>query len=236
VVEGAAVVLHPSLGRPAADFDHLVSALTPAGRTTIAVDPRGAATSTGALDGVTLRDLAENLVRVIEHLRFEAADFIGHAFGNRVVRQLATAWPAAVRSVVLLGAGGRIEGDETARAALVRCFGPSEPRAEHQDAVATAFFAPGNDAASWAGGWFVAAATAQGAAARAANVDDWWLGGTAPMLVVQGLEDRIAPPANGHLLAEQRGRTTVLDLPGAGHALLPERPAEIAMAVLEFLK
>ena len=60
--------------------------------------------------------------------------------------------------------------------------------------------------------------------------------GTAPLLVIQGLDDEAAPPANGHALREQLGaRVRVVDLPRAGHFLLLEQPEAVARAVSEFL-
>jgi pimeloyl-ACP methyl ester carboxylesterase len=64
----------------------------------------------------------------------------------------------------------------------------------------------------------------------------WWSAGTAPLLVIQGLDDVVAPPENGHALREQSGeRVRVVDLPYAGHFLLLEQPEAVARAVSEFL-
>jgi pimeloyl-ACP methyl ester carboxylesterase len=55
-------------------------------------------------------------------------------------------------------------------------------------------------------------------------------------LVIQGLDDQAAVPANGHALREQSGeRVRVIDLPDAGHFMLLEQPDAVAGAVLEFL-
>ena len=57
-----------------------------------------------------------------------------------------------------------------------------------------------------------------------------------PLLVIQGLDDEVAPPGNGHALREQLGeRVRVVDLPHAGHFLLLEQPEAVARAVSEFL-
>jgi pimeloyl-ACP methyl ester carboxylesterase len=71
----------------------------------------------------------------------------------------------------------------------------------------------------------------------AASVDDWWSAGrTVPVLVIQGLQDQAAPPENGRILkAEAPDRVELVELDGAGHALLPEQPMEIARAVTGFL-
>jgi pimeloyl-ACP methyl ester carboxylesterase len=68
-------------------------------------------------------------------------------------------------------------------------------------------------------------------------MDAWWAGGNAKMLVIQGLQDAVAVPENGRLLkAEAGSRVELIEIDGAGHALLPERPDEVATHVLDFLK
>jgi pimeloyl-ACP methyl ester carboxylesterase len=138
--------------------------------------------------------------------------------------------------VTLLAAGGRHPGDDEAHRALLRCFG-GPPADEHRAAVETAFFAPGNDPTPFLDGWDADAALQQGRAVQATDPADWWDGGTAPVLVVQGLDDRIAPPANGRDLAVAHpDRVTLVEVERAGHALLPEQPAAVAAAVVGFLR
>ena len=68
-------------------------------------------------------------------------------------------------------------------------------------------------------------------------MSEWWTAGSAPVLLIQGLEDAIAPPENARLLQQEIGdRVKVVELADAGHALLPERPAAIADAILDFLR
>jgi pimeloyl-ACP methyl ester carboxylesterase len=74
------------------------------------------------------------------------------------------------------------------------------------------------------------------ATSRNVPLEDWWSGGTASLLVIQGLDDAPAPPGNGHALREQLGeRVRVVDLPHAGHFMVLEQPEAVAGAVLEFL-
>ena len=80
-------------------------------------------------------------------------------------------------------------------------------------------------------------AQAQLAAAQATPREHWWAAGAAPLLVIQGLEDNLAVPANGRALREEFGdRVQLIELEHAGHALLPERPEAIAEAVVAFLR
>ena len=228
--------MHPSLGRWARDFDELIPVLVSNGYRTIAIDPRGVGSNIGTLHNMTLRSLADDVIAVLDALKIDRAFFVGHAFGNRVMRQAAAAYPHRCRGIVLLGAGGRVHGDADARAALGNCFDLALEIGVRRAAIATAFFAPGNDPSVWDDGWFPAAKEAQQRALLAADADDWWNAGDVLMLVVQGLQDRAAPPENGRLLkAERSAPTELVELDGAGHALLPERPSEIAAAVLGFL-
>jgi pimeloyl-ACP methyl ester carboxylesterase len=233
---GPLVVLMPSLGRGAVDFDDLGARLGAAGYRAQAVNPRGVARTSALPVAESLHDYAADLSALIALSGSGPAHVIGHAFGNRVVRCLAADSPDLVRSVTLLACGGQVEPDEQARTALFRCFEPGLPDTEHMAAVRTAFFAPGNDPSVWRDGWWPAAARAESAAVRATDPATWRHAGRAPLLIVQGLQDRVAPPENGRLLKrELGGRVTLVKLDGAGHALLPEQPAAIAEAVLTFL-
>jgi pimeloyl-ACP methyl ester carboxylesterase len=138
----------------------------------------------------------------------EPAHLVGHAFGNRVARCLAVDRPDLVRSVTLLAAGGLIPPEPDGQRSLHRSFG-----------------APN------------AAAAGQRAAVVATPLEDWWLGGSAPLLVVQGVDDRVAVPENGRrLIAEIGDRGRLVELADAGHALIFEQPDVVANAVLAFLR
>ncbi len=235
--EGPPVVLVPSLGRGAGDFDDLGRRLAQAGFTAAAMDCRGVGKSTGPMDHLTLHDYARDVALVIACIGGAPAHVVGHAFGNRVARCAAADAPALVRSVTLLAAGGQVEPDADAWRALARVFRADLPDADHLAAVATAFFAPGHDPAVWRDGWWPEAAAAQRAAVAATDPHDFRGGGDAPMLIVQGLGDRVAPPANGRALRDESpGRVRLVEIADAGHALLPEQPEAVAAAVLDFLR
>lgn len=234
--EGSLVVLLPSLGRGASDFAALAARLSRAGYLVASPEPRGIAGSTGPLEGLTLSDVADDAAAVIRALDAGPATVVGHAFGNRVARMVATRHPDLVESVVLLACGGRVPPEPDAGAALFRVFDPSLPADEHLEAVRTAFFAPGNDPSVWADGWYPEVAAAQSAATGSTPVETWWEAGAADVLVVQPAEDRVALPANAAALVDTLGeRATLRTVPDAGHALLPEQPAAVAVALLTWL-
>jgi pimeloyl-ACP methyl ester carboxylesterase len=109
--------------------------------------------------------------------------------------------------------------------------------AEHLAAVRTAFFAAGADPAVWAGGWHPAVAKAQNKANLATPNGAWTGGGVAPILIVQAAEDPVATPANAETLKQAYpDRVTVVTIPHASHAMLPEQPRLIADIVIGYLR
>lgn len=175
--QGPTVVLVPSLGRGAADFDALAARLARAGYEAVAPEPRGIAGSTGPLENLTMEDLADDVAAVIRAFAADSATVVGHAFGNRVARATATKHPDLVESVVLLASGGRIAPAPDIAAALLAVFDPTLTVQQHLDAVRLAFFAPGNDPSVWSGGWSAQVAAAQTRATSTTAVDTWWSAG-----------------------------------------------------------
>ena len=234
--EGPMVLGIPSMGRGVADFDDFAERLAVAGHRVVMPEPRGIGASRGSNENITLALLAGDAAAVIEKLGGGPADVIGHAYGNRVARMLATLRPDLVRRVVLLAAGGMAPVHDDVAAAFDVCFRLTVPEEERLAAIATVFFAEGNDARVWRDGWWPRAAALQAVADGATPVETWWRAGSAPLLVIQGLEDRMALPANGRMLADELGeRVTLVELERASHALLPERPDAIAETVIRYL-
>ncbi len=80
-------------------------------------------------------------------------------------------------------------------------------------------------------------AAAQGAATRDQPVDHWWDAGGKDVLVVQPADDVMAVVENAErLVATDPDRVHMVVVADAGHALLPEQPAAVADAVLEWLR
>jgi pimeloyl-ACP methyl ester carboxylesterase len=69
------------------------------------------------------------------------------------------------------------------------------------------------------------------------KLEDWWAPpGRAKFLVVQGLNDLIAPPENGRSLKQELGdRVTLVEFSGVGHMVSLEEPEKTAHAILSFL-
>ena len=226
------VVLLPSLGRPASDFDELCSALRDAGFNTLAIDPPQKMPSEA-----TLHDLAEYVIKAIDKAQIGSFHLVGHAFGNRLARMVTADYPSRVLTLTLLAAGGYVEMEEHILHALMSCFNEELTADEHLNYVSTAFFAAGNDATVWRDGWMSNVSILQQKALLRVERSEWWDAVAPRVLVVQALQDVIAPVGNGQKYASDHSAiTTLVDIDGAGHAMLPEKPNEIAEALIAFLQ
>jgi pimeloyl-ACP methyl ester carboxylesterase len=239
VVRGAGdlIVLVPSRGRGSEDFDNLSERLVAAGYQVLLPEPRGIGGSTGPLDNITYHDLAADIAAVIRAIGAGPATIVGHAFGTRIARTLAADHPNLVRQLILLAVAGPIPRSRDIADATDRVFDPTVPQAERRDAVARAFFAKGNDSRPWHDGWHFEAAQAQRASDARTPLPEWWSGGSAPILVLQGAQDLVTPPENARrLVREFPDRVTLVEISGAGHAMLPEQPLRIADEILAYLR
>ena len=82
LVDGAGplVLMIPSLGRGAEDFEDLSRAVVKAGYRVGRLQPRGIGRSTGVMEGLSLLDLAEDAAAGIEAAGKGPAVVLGHAF------------------------------------------------------------------------------------------------------------------------------------------------------------
>lgn len=238
---GDPVVALPGRGLDTTWFSAVAPRIASSGYRVIAINPRGIGGSTGSLDHIDLDSFVGDTVAAMDAMGLRRVHLLGWALGNRVSRAVAVSHPRRVATVTLLAAGGK--------------FPPIPPSAELQGAVARwrsearrsgslerylGLFSPSSNP------WplmLTAGVRAWPKAAEAqmpvvsAPLERWWSGGDKPMLVIQGLDDVTAPPANGRdLRGEFPARVELVELERAGHALLLERPEEIAAAVVRFLQ
>ncbi len=235
--EGKPVVMLPSLGRSATDFAALAGELADAGFQALAVEPRGLHGSSSALADITLEDLADDVAQVIRRLADEPASILGHDFGGHVARTVASRYPSLVRNNILLATPGPELPRPEPAIAHRRVFVPELTMEEHLEAVSVAFFAEGNDPVAWVDGWHPLLATAQMEAQQRTPTPVWASGGTADTLIVRPARDRLVSSESTRLLAnELGGKVSIVEIPGAGHALLPEQPRAVAVTVLTWLR
>lgn len=235
--QGPAVVLLSSLGRGPADFADLADKLATAGYMAVRPEPRGWTGSSRVLTDLTLADLADDVAAVIQAIGGAPMAVVGHDFGGQVARTLATRHPNLVRNMVLLATPGPVPAKPEPATAHRRTFVPELTTEEHLEAVALAFFAPGNDPVVWVDGWNRTLAAAQLEAQQRTPTEAWSSGGTVDTLIVHSAQDRIVSAESTRRLAnELGGKVAVVEVPNAGHALLPEQPEAVAVSVLTWLR
>lgn len=234
---GPTVYMIPSYGRGCEDFDMLADTLVTSGYRVVCAQPRGAGASTSEKKVLDLTDMANDAATVLKAVGGAPAVLLGHDFGQRVTRTLATERPEMVKSLVMLACGGKIKPNPEVYRVGSLCFDLSLPWEVRKAAVRYAFFAPGNDPTPWKGGWYPQAAKLQRGGAGVPASKYWAAGGKVKVLVVQALQDVSAVPENARLFKAQfPHRVELVEVNHAAHALLPEQPEQVADAVLTFLR
>jgi pimeloyl-ACP methyl ester carboxylesterase len=187
--KGPAVVLIPGRGLNISYLGPLAHALVEEDFRIVRVGPRHPSTAADA--AVSLHDLAQDVVDVMDHLGLADAWIGGHAFGGSVARTVSLDHPGRVGGVLLLGVEGAEQTDE------LHADGSQIPEGA-RDAEVDAMQRAAQDAA--------------------ADVEWSSLAPAVPVLVIQGAEDRMTPPINGQQLqASAPDRVSVVDVEGAGH-------------------
>jgi pimeloyl-ACP methyl ester carboxylesterase len=211
--------------------------LAAAGFRVLGLQPRGLQGSSAALADITLIDLAADVAAVIKANDGGPAAVVGHDFGGQIARTVATKFPRLIRHLVLLATPGPELPRPEPATAHRRVFISSLTMEEHLEAVAVAFFADGNDPVAWVDGWYPLVAAAQLEAQQRTPTKDWSTAGTADTLIIRPQFDRMVSPASTRLLAnELGGKVSLIEVPNAGHALLPEQPDAVAVTVLTWLR
>jgi pimeloyl-ACP methyl ester carboxylesterase len=238
---GPLVVLLPSRGRASEDFDEIAAGIAKAGFRIVRPQPRGAGRSSGPMKGLSLHDFARDIAEVIQHEGGGPAVIVGHAFGNWVARMTAADHPQLVRGVVIVAAAAKaypagFAGAKDLSEAVRKSGDPALSDMERLNYLRMAFFAPGNDAGLWLKGWYPEVDEAQFAAGRATRQSEWWPGGTAPLLDLQAALDPFKPRAVMNEIREEFGeRATIVVIPNASHALIPEQPAAVVEAIVAWI-
>jgi pimeloyl-ACP methyl ester carboxylesterase len=236
--QGHPIVLLPSLGRGAEDFDAIAERLAAASFRVLRPQPRGIGASRGSMTGIDLHSYAADIAAVIEHDRGGPAFVVGHAFGNRVARMLAVDRPDLVRAVSLVAANvGHAPSSPVVREAIKASANPSLPDAERLRALQFAFFAPGNDAASWLAGWHPEVLAAQRIAGDRTSREADYAAGCVPILYLQPDHDPLAHVEDAHEFKRALGgRVTVTVIQNCSHAAIVEQPDAISDALIAYAR
>ena len=236
--KGPTIVLLPSLGRGATDFDDIAERVAGAGFRVLRPEPRGIGQSTGPWQGIKLEDLAADVAAVIEHDSSGPAFVVGHAFGNRVARTLATLRPEVVRGVGLVAANvGRNPSPPDVRAAIRMSADTDAPDDARIKAMQFVFFAPGSDARVWLKGWHPQVLAAQRIAGDLTPRELDYDAGRAPVLYIQPSHDPLAHVEDAEEYKKALGdRVTVVVIPNSAHAVIVEQPAAVSDALISYAR
>lgn len=184
--------------------------------------------------GVTLHDLAQDVVDVMAHVGFGPSWVVGHGAGGALARTVALDHPGQVGGIGLIG----VEAPGATAAALDAAMTAEED--ELRDA-ARVLAGPGVDPAFAASVLTVhrvpAAAAVQRDALAATPAAEWsTLAPNLPVLVVQGTADVVGTPDAAEALrltAPERVSVTVVE--GAGHLGLLTHPGDVGFAIEDYL-
>lgn len=241
--KGPIIMILPSLGRSVRDYDEVAVDLAKAGFRVVRPEPRGVGASTGPMKNQTMHDYAKGIAYVVEAQKQGPVVVVGHAWGNFEARQLATDRPDLVKGlVVAAGSAGKVPPgskevpiNADMRKAIDGAGDLSLPATQRYEYLKKAFFAPGNDATVWLGGWYPEANEAESWARNNTPVDDYFAGGKAPILDLQAEDDPVAPRRFANVLKSMVGdRVEIVVIPHASHALAPEQPQAMSDAIAAF--
>ena len=227
-------------------YKYLGPLIASAGFRVVAMNLRGFGGSTGKLEGATFRDYANDVVGIIEKLGATKAHLIGWAGGNRIQRMVAVTHPSRVSSVVLLAAGGSVgpalAPDLLKKGGLIQVPGALTPE-ERLVVTRAIMFSPATpdervqEFVDSLDETWPEAVKAHAEAARSTPNEVWWSGGDSQLLIVQGLDDKMAPVENGRKMKEMYGdRIELVELSGCGHMMAFERPQACADAITAFFR
>jgi pimeloyl-ACP methyl ester carboxylesterase len=232
---GRALVVLPSYGRDGGvDYDDLAGRAAGQGWRVLRPQPRGAFGSVGPMEGVTFRDLANDVAGVIGALADGPVVLVGHAFGNLLSRMVTTEHPDLIKAVAIVASQSREVPERIAGAPFI-VGDPTRPASERLAVLQETFFAPGNDASVWLGGWFPQTLAMQRAAVESMPLQQYWRCGSVPLLELIPDHDAFKPKKYWGEMREDFGeRVTTTVVERAGHALFPEQPQAAAEAILSW--
>jgi 3-oxoadipate enol-lactonase len=238
------VLVHGLGASAAALWKHLAAELEDE-FTVVTYDLRGAGRSAVPPGPYTLDDFVGDLRSLVEELGLERPALVGHSFGGTIVLAYAASHPADVSAVVALG--GPTDLPDAARqgmrdrATTVEASG-MEAVAE---TVATNGTAPPfreahpDDFREFVG--MLEANDPAGYAATCRAIAEFDLAGRlelieAPVLLLGGNLDGVAPPAAQAVTARRIPGARYVEVPDCGHILPWEKPGILRDEVLSFLR
>lgn len=242
--EGPAIVLVHGLGGSGRTWSPLTRLLSARARVAVP-DLRGCGASSRGSAPYTLARVADDLEGVARALGLERYVAVGHSLGGVIVQELLTRHSPAMAGAVLISTSSRLNEKATENwrriADVVEARGLSDSPAAQARGFAEDFASAHPDVVAEQAS--ISAATdpkVYAEQARAASSYDYTAALAAvacPVLVLQGLADRLTPPGGSVLLQRALPAGTRLEMiEGAGHNLPIEMPERVAELVLDFAR
>lgn len=245
--EGTPLVLITGVGTPAVSWGPLPRLLADQGYQVIVVDNRDCGSSSPC-EGIeyTIADMAGDVVAVLDDLGIAGAYILGISMGGMIAQELVLNHPERVRRLMLVattpGRPEHVSADpaflievfamppgEDQRAWTVRTLGRlmgpgfAERHRELLEAAAELRIEHGSDPAEFSRQW--QAIMGFGSWDRLPEIK-------APTLVIHGTADPLIPFVNGEKLAAGIPGAELIVLPGIGHFVPAEAPADTIAAIL----
>ncbi|OCX58130.1 hydrolase [Thioclava sp. SK-1] len=231
--EGPLIVVIASTGRSAAEFAPMADQLVKRGFRVALPEPRGIGQSTGQMEGVSFHDFGDDFAAVIEQEGGEAI-VAGHAYGQWIAKTVATDHPQMVSGLALIAGGAKSWPSELSDA-ITMINDPASTPEQRMQGLTLAFFTDEDTAKPWLEGWHQDVTVSQRAARKLTSREEYWAGGTAPILDLQAGSDPFRPKSSRLEVQEEFGdRVTVTVIDGASHALPAAKPVETADALADW--
>ncbi|MBI2886758.1 MAG: alpha/beta fold hydrolase [Chloroflexi bacterium] len=244
---GEPVIFLPGLGADHTAWGYQARALSPRFRC-IAVDNRDVGQSDGAGGPYTIRDMAGDVVGLMDALEIPSAHVVGWSMGGAIAQEVAIGWPGRVRRLCLVATyhHGDPRGSERQRAfaqvrralgleAYLQVVYPwsftyrAYQRPGFMEGMRERALANPYPQSTEAYERQTEATIAHEARGRLGQI-------VAPTLLLVGAEDILTPPERfSQPMAQGIPQARLLVLPEVGHSLLWEQPEAVNRALLEFL-
>ena len=237
---GPALVFLHYWGGSSRTWQHVIDALSPDYRT-VAIDQRGWGKSAAPDAGYALSDLAGDVLAVVDSLALESYILVGHSMGGKAA-QLAASWrPRGLRGLVLVAPAPPtpLALSLDARQGMVHTYDSRESIVATLQQVLAPDGLSDGDLDTVMADSLLGASSAKAAWPLATSQEDI----TAvvplidvPVIVISGEHDRVDPPeVLRREVLPRIPQAKLMVLPGVGHLLPLEAPADLAHAIKAFV-
>jgi pimeloyl-ACP methyl ester carboxylesterase len=184
----------------------------------------------------TVGDMAEWLDAYIQWTGAGKAVVAGNSLGGAIAMEWALRHPDHAAGLILIGTGARLRVGPAIFEMVTSGWPASIPTLVEHSVSANASAALRERTEQWHRAVGQKATHADYAACNAFDIMPRLKEITIPTLIVVGGEDRLTPPKYSHYLHEHIAGSQLLEVPGAGHVVMAERPDLVNQAIRSFLE